>query len=123
MSRTTPGRLQRRLALLLTVILLGTSGCLVEKKPPSPPPFLLQNKTEQPLKITISGLKSDEQYQQDKTAPPGKPTYYQVLPCIGNGASATDPNGHLIARLTEPLCGGDTWTINPDGSSKLTKKR
>jgi hypothetical protein len=108
-------------ALLLTAVLIGLSGCLIENKPPSPPPFIVNNGMSQPLTITVSGLKADELYQRVKVAQPHQPTFYQALPCIGDGATATDLQGTVVARLSQALCGGDTWDISADGTARLIR--
>jgi hypothetical protein len=106
-----------RLGSCMLALALATSCILIETQPPRYH-FGVDNGTDMDLQITITDVPDslDETYTQ--TARAGVLFHMSweasLGECYGSGVVVTDPDGHHMARLEQPICRNDVWVFEAD---------
>jgi hypothetical protein len=108
----------RSVALILAILAVGMlGGCfIIETKPQPDPIVLIDNRTPHTITITLQGLREDHPLRV-LTVERERDVGFPIRDCLGEGAIATDPSGRALARVDQPLCGGDQWVFHQDGST------
>jgi len=104
-------------ALLLTLATIAFVAIRWWK--PEKPMLMIDNDTGHAILVEILGVSDDHEYARIEI--PAHDVYRHELDvssnlglCVGTGVTALDASGDEIARLNQPLCATEKWTIGVD---------
>jgi hypothetical protein len=108
---------------VVTPLCLFTMSCglPIDKGKPG---FWIENRRSTPITYTVDDTAHNTDESQvvgPEEVKPNAKAYVLTDACRGTGAHATDAQGVEIARLSTPLCQGDQWIFEADGTVRVER--